>query len=257
MPILADFVYMVPPFLAYYGFATNNQTLLQFAYDQCRLYRQGLQDTNTKLWRHIAGGEGNGISDNGLWATGNAWATAGMLRVAATIQRSQFKDQMKDQVDDLGDWVEEIIVAAKSRTTSSGLVRNYIDVSSSFPETAGSTLLAYSALRLATMGFTNDHVGFANQIHSTVIGSHIASNGTLTEAVDPLVWDRQGTNGSPEGLSFVLLLQAAYNEYRAAGGEDNTSDKEERGSAIGLSVGRSWKGLALAGSLAIAGTLFV
>jgi rhamnogalacturonyl hydrolase YesR len=242
---------MVPPFLAYYGFATSNQTLLQIAYDQCRLYREGLQDTDTKLWRHIAGGEGNGISDNGLWATGNAWATAGMLRVAATIQRSEFKDSMNDQVESLGDWVEEIIVAAKSRTTSSGLVRNYMTTESSFIDTAGSSLLAYSAFRLSTMGFTSDHVGFANQIHSSVVGSHIAENGTLTEAVDPLVWDRQGTNGSPEGQSFVLLMQAAYNEYRSGGGEDNTSGQQEKGAAVAL--GQSWMGLALAASAVIAG----
>jgi rhamnogalacturonyl hydrolase YesR len=241
---------MVPPFLAYYGFATSNQTLLQIAYDQCRLYREGLQDQDTKLWRHIAGGEGNGISDNGLWATGNAWATAGMLRVAATIRRSEFSDSMNDQVENLGDWVEEIIVAAKSRTTSSGLVRNYMTTQSSFIDTAASSLLAYSAFRLSTMGFTNDHVGFANQIHSTVVGSHIAENGTLTEAVDPLVWDRQGYNGSPEGQSFVLLMQAAYGDYRAGGGEDNTSSEQEKGGAIALS--RSWVGLVLAGSIVIA-----
>lgn len=34
----ADGVYMGPPFFALYGLMTNNQTLLQLAYDQVRLY---------------------------------------------------------------------------------------------------------------------------------------------------------------------------------------------------------------------------
>lgn len=239
-------MYMVPPFLAYYGFDTANQTLLQIAYDQCRLYRDALQDKDTKLWRHIVGGEGNGISDSGLWATGNGWATAGMLRVAATIRRSEFSGDMQDQVNDLAAWVGEIVDAAKSRVTSSGLVRNYITDQSSFPDTAGSTMLAYSAFRLSTMGFTNDHTGFANQVHSTVVGRHLADNGTLTDAVDPLVWDRLGTAGSPEGQSFVLLMQAAYNEYRTAGGSDDTEGKDESG-GVALGVKGAWVALVAVG----------
>lgn len=239
---------MVPPFLAYYGFATSNQTLLQIAYDQCRLYRDALQDPDTKLWRHIVGGEGNGISDGGLWATGNGWVTGGMLRVAATIQRSEFSGDMEQQTNDLAGWAGEIINAAKSRTTSSGLVRNYITDPSSFPDTAGSAMLAYSAYRLSTMGFTSDHTGFANQIHSTVVQKHLAENGTLTETVDPLVWDRQGTEGSPEGQSFVLLLQAAYGEFRSTGGSDDTTGRDEDNSGVAVVLGGKgvWAGLVVA-----------
>ena len=243
---------MVPPFLAYYGFSSSNQTLLQIAYDQCRLYRDALQDPDTKLWRHIVGGEGNGISDSGLWATGNGWATSGMLRVAATIQRSEFKDDMQDQVNNLGNWAGEIISAAKSRTTSSGLVRNYITDQSSFPDTAGSTMLAYSAFRLSTMGLSNDHTGFANQVHSTVVQRHLADNGTLTDAVDPLVWDRLGAEGSPEGQSFVLLMQAAYNDFRAGGGSDDTSGKDES-AGVALGVKGVWAGMVVAVSFALVG----
>ena len=58
---------MVPPFLAYYGVLTQNQTLVQEAYDQCRLYRQHLVDDDAGgMWRHIAGNN----TDNGHWTTG-------------------------------------------------------------------------------------------------------------------------------------------------------------------------------------------
>lgn len=57
-------------FFAYYGLMTRNASLIQLAYDQVRLYREGLQDPATKLWRHIYVPGGGSNSDPGLWATG-------------------------------------------------------------------------------------------------------------------------------------------------------------------------------------------
>lgn len=66
---------MVPPFFAYLGALTQNRTLLQAAYDQCRLYREHLRVSSgdeAGLWRHIDNRfEGGGdMRDDGLWATG-------------------------------------------------------------------------------------------------------------------------------------------------------------------------------------------
>ena len=59
---------MVPPFLAYYGVLTHNETLLQMAYDQCRLYRQYLVDDDAGgMWKHIVLGKN---TDSGHWSTG-------------------------------------------------------------------------------------------------------------------------------------------------------------------------------------------
>ena len=52
----SDFVYMVPPFLAYYGVLTENTTLLGMAYDQIADYRDNLRDEKTGLWMHIVNG---------------------------------------------------------------------------------------------------------------------------------------------------------------------------------------------------------
>ena len=59
----SDFVYMVPPFLAYYGVLTQNATLLQLAYDQCRLYRQYLVDDDAGGIAAITGTTGAAIAD--------------------------------------------------------------------------------------------------------------------------------------------------------------------------------------------------
>lgn len=46
----SDSTYMVPPFLAYYAALTSNQTMMQEAYMQCKLYRQYLGSASG-LWR--------------------------------------------------------------------------------------------------------------------------------------------------------------------------------------------------------------
>lgn len=61
-------MYMVPPFLAYYGVITGNSSAVAEAYNQCKLYRSYLYDQNAGgMWKHIALGTG---TDPGHWSTG-------------------------------------------------------------------------------------------------------------------------------------------------------------------------------------------
>lgn len=113
---------MVPPFLAYYGVVNSNTSLIQEAYRQCELYRQYLRTPETGLWRHILWGP---HPDPGLWATGNGWAAAGMLRVVASIVNSDYKDDFTAQTNNLTQWVIEIVEASfKLQMVSSDDVRN-------------------------------------------------------------------------------------------------------------------------------------
>ena len=112
---------MAPPFIAYYGaYQQGNAqtTLLQTAYDQCRLYRQYLQDPDTLLWKHIELGS---WQDNNLWGTGNGWAAAGMFRVLQTIRLSSSNSNFTQQQTDLANWIEEIVKAAWSYQVSTTL----------------------------------------------------------------------------------------------------------------------------------------
>jgi rhamnogalacturonyl hydrolase YesR len=105
----ADFVYMAPPFIAYYGALEcghRGEFLLKTAYEQVKLYREVLFDRNVGLWRHIDLGQG---IDPTHWGTGNAWAAAGALRVLATIQRSSAAQSMTSQQVDLVRWVQETL----------------------------------------------------------------------------------------------------------------------------------------------------
>ena len=61
-------MYMVPPFLAYYGVMTRNRTLVVESYNQIKLYRNYLRDDEAGLWKHVLLGlSGN---DEGFWTTG-------------------------------------------------------------------------------------------------------------------------------------------------------------------------------------------
>jgi len=63
---------MGPPFLAYYGALHNNQSLLQLAYDNCRLYRDALliDGPTGPLWAHIYDDDTQSWIDEGIWSTG-------------------------------------------------------------------------------------------------------------------------------------------------------------------------------------------
>jgi rhamnogalacturonyl hydrolase YesR len=107
----SDFLYMAPPFIAYYGALQSEpegDSLLWMAYEQVKLYREELFDKKVGLWRHTALGN---RTDDKHWATGNAWAAAGALRVLATIQHSRTSksESMRSHQKDLTKWVGETL----------------------------------------------------------------------------------------------------------------------------------------------------
>jgi len=228
----ADFIYMCPPFLAYYGVVTNNESLVQEAHTQISLYRDILRRPSG-LWQHIA--LGSNVVDDGSWSTGNAWAAAGIVRVLATIQNSHFSEKMKSQTQDLTNWASEIISAFYSYQDSTHLNHNFVDDNSTFLEASGSVLMASAVYRLAVLSKVVTKVPDAEQLRETVFstvagsnssGSHIDDQGWLLPVVDPLDFASLG-NKSPEGESFVLLLNAAYQDWVKSG------SKGERGAASG------------------------
>ncbi|OAV94812.1 hypothetical protein PTTG_06229 [Puccinia triticina 1-1 BBBD Race 1] len=227
----ADFIYMLPPFLAYYGAATSNITLLQCAYDQVRLYRQKLQTSSeTKLWSHIIEGK---KEDRLIWSTGNGWAAAGMMRVYATfanLRDVELYAQTESWRKDLAEWVLEIANAAfNHQQMDTKLIPNYMltdDPKRDYPECSGTALIASAAYRLASL----EPSTVPRLPLSTIAKSRIAifskytnsTTGAVGPVVDPFDWNAEKAftgatpeagDVSPEGQAFVLLLYAAWNAY--------------------------------------------
>ncbi|KAI0052597.1 Six-hairpin glycosidase [Auriscalpium vulgare] len=212
----ADFVYMAPPFIAYYGAlqgGSNGEQLLQAAYEQCSLYRDALFDADASLWRHIVLGVGE---DATHWGTGNAWAAAGMLRVLATIQQSSAAPKLTPQQANLTSWVNEILTGAWGHQQLNGTLLNTIDVPTSFADTSSTALLAASTFRYAKLTKDVKHIPAALRARDLILKS-IDEDGWLQGTVDPEVFSAPSLPGehSPEGQSFVMLLEAAYAAFSA------------------------------------------
>lgn len=200
---LTCFQSQVPPFLAYYGVATQNRSLVLEAYDQITLYRSYLR-TSSGSWKHVVQGD---FTDAGLWSTGNGWVAHGIARVLATVQKSQWNETLASEAADLGSWGVEIVKAAfenvKVRPLSSacvlhrltsdclpqsdGLLPNYYDSASgsSFSDASGSALLAAAAYRLAKLGVLTDEsvIKQAAAMRTAVSGKVDTSSGWVAPVV--------------------------------------------------------------------------
>ncbi|KAG6852986.1 hypothetical protein C0991_007702 [Blastosporella zonata] len=248
----ADFVYMAPPFLAYYAVDTSNITLLQEAVFQCQAYRQILHYNTTSplgtfggLWEHILGPVNN---DPGLWSTGNAWAAAGMTRVLATVIKAPpFTQSDGREAMEITHWrgtaitalttlIKEIVdgaIGAGPDAYDGGLIKNYYDNPAIFGETSGSSLMAATVYRMAVLRPTvfgkEKYIHWAEDIRK-VLGrtfmdsngrelEHVdTTNGTVRPAVNPLGWGdvNPWMTGSPEGQSFVTMLYTAWRDCHFA-----------------------------------------
>ncbi|TFY50545.1 hypothetical protein EVJ58_g11004 [Rhodofomes roseus] len=170
---------MVPPFLAYYGVLSSNQSLVQEAYNQVKLYRSYLYNSSESLWQHIL--LGTGAYDPGYWSTGNGWAAAGMVRVLATIQHSQFADTMVSEMKDLSTWIVEIHTGMYSRQdASTSLFHNYANNATWFLDSSSTALLASTVYRLAALQGVYTHIPHAEAARAALSASAPAGESEYT-----------------------------------------------------------------------------
>lgn len=153
----ADFIYMAPPFMAYYAVATNSTETIKKAIMQCLAYRQALKPNTSSdavsagTWQHILGPV---HEDLGRWSTGNGWAAMGMARVLATLLHwppTAVEANAQIAQADLFTWIGEILQGAMSSPKEDGLLRNYLNDTTWFGEVSGTALLTATVYRVAAM----------------------------------------------------------------------------------------------------------
>ncbi|KAH7104903.1 Six-hairpin glycosidase [Auriculariales sp. MPI-PUGE-AT-0066] len=206
----ADFMYMAPPFIADSAASVGGDygaSLMWFAHQQALNYRTLLQDPKSKLWRHIAKGDWN---DTGLWATGQGWAAMGMLRVEATITKSEYASNMKSERADLRKWTNEILNATWSRQQDSGLVKNYMD-QDTFEDAAGTALIAAATYRYSLITETTDYIPFAEKAFTKLI-QLVDKKGWLQSVVNPYNF-KEVSDRSPEAQSFLIFLHVTSTKF--------------------------------------------
>jgi rhamnogalacturonyl hydrolase YesR len=220
----ADFIYMLPPLLAYHGFTTPSLPLLTLSVHQCTLYSSILQHPSG-CWSHIIDAPGTAHlstkQDPGLWSSSNGWAAAGMSRVLSTIRHASpsFRSSLAEEEKRLVQMIKGIISGARNFDTHpSGLLRNRLDDESWFGEVAGTALIAATAFRMAVLEpdvFDSTYTEWAMRKMDNIEGCVHQSSGIVAPVVNPTS-DEQCTplvGVSPEAQAFVVMMYAAWRDW--------------------------------------------
>jgi rhamnogalacturonyl hydrolase YesR len=241
-----DFIYMVPPFLAYYGVATQDLTFLETAVLQCKLYdnvlRTGITlgngETCRGLWRHIVSDppdleSGVCCSDPDVWLTSNAWAVAGMTRVLATIlkwepppdshiSQTEYDKFRANSKLVLADLIASMLrcTVAQAEDEESGLLKNYLDGPShrsaawAYGDAAGTALMTSAMYRLAVLlpktygGPTAMEWAERNR---RAVARHVRPDGRVSPVADVgHVPSKSPVGQTSEGQSMVILMYSAW-----------------------------------------------
>lgn len=221
----ADYIYMVPPFLAYYAVFSNKITHAKEAVRQCEAYCEVLKH-ESGCWKHIIDAPGTKNEsikqDPGLWSTSNGWAAAGMVRVLATLRKSKFDGETRDEQDYLVQMTRSILDGAIDvDTDSSGLLRNRLNDESWFGECAGTALLAAAVLRMAVMVpevLGKKYTDWAQAKMKIVVDCVNVETGIVAPVVNPTRdMQREPLEGvSPEAQAFVVLMVVGWKDWKAA-----------------------------------------
>jgi len=213
-------VYMVPPFLAYYGVVTGNETLLLEAYTQISLYRNYLRDEKSNLWKHVLFGSGQ---DLGHWATGNGWAAAGMLRVLATMQRSQWSNEMYNLQSDLAAWIGEIHGGMYSYLNTNGLFYNWVDQPDSFYDASSAALLASTVYRLSQLWNVHTHIPIAEQVCRALAANSSDTVDVKTYPPWPATPTASASAGATSGSASTSTSSAAFTSSASSSGTPSST----------------------------------
>ena len=212
---------MAPPFLAYQAIATDDANMMRVALQQCLLYSEILtSESERKLWKHIIGPIWMPARDTGIWATGNGWVVAGIVRVLATAMKSPYTKSVGLEINRLLQVTFGIIdgVLAAETNGSPPLLCNYLNDGSYFGDVASTALIASAIFRLAVLvpeQCCSRHILFAESCWESV-QIHIRDrNGDVGPTPMPGVAlsHTPSMEGSSQGHSFVVILFAAHRDW--------------------------------------------
>ncbi|KAJ4358429.1 uncharacterized protein N0V89_003012 [Didymosphaeria variabile] len=224
--VWADFIYMIPPFLAFYAVAVDDINVMEAAVAQCEAYYKELAQKDESgpdhgLWHHIAGPKHD---DPGYWSTGNGWVAAGLTRVLATLMSwestrgSGFEGvvSLKRMIRDLIDGV----VTTDLHRHEEELLPNYLyakDDEPWFGDVAGTALLTSAVYRMMRLDYEHfrRYRQWADRKSKAVFSCVDLESGIARPTVDSLKHAQREPlmTGNPEAQSFVVLMWAAMRDF--------------------------------------------
>lgn len=242
LTLWADAVAMVPPFIAFFSAAVDDDSILDDAIYQIRAYHARLlikhdehsaeencEDVDGS-WRHIVSEPPRPSDDLKPWSTSNAWALWGITRVLATVinaNGAQGVDQgrFKTRATELLSYAKEIIDAAiRTDDHESGLLRNYWGDVAYEGETSGTALITAALYRLVTLDKSafGHYLDWADKKRK-ILESCVREDGVVGPAANALNhFDKEPLEGgSAEGQAFKLEMIAACRDWEQK--KDNRS----------------------------------
>jgi rhamnogalacturonyl hydrolase YesR len=222
--VWADFVFMAPPFMAYHAVATEDARLMRDAAEQCFLYRDVLSARSagpgySGAWMHIIAPE---LEDRGLWATGNAWAAGGMLRVLAAAMKWPPTMHVREIQTGLAEILVGMLGAVQesSGRSSNGLVTNFLDDDAWFSDAGSTAMMTAVVYRLAVLLpdlVSSDLLEFAHGRFEDVLKHVNPEDGNVAPTPQSGLpgWtvNEAQPEGSSQGHSFVVMMLSARRDW--------------------------------------------
>ena len=196
-----DSFYMAPPFLAAAGY-----------YDEALKQIYGWWDLlflpETGLLAHMWDDDKKDFARKANWGTGNGWAMAGLARVIAFLPDS-YADEKKDLIKK----VHILMDSALKYMRDDGLFHDVINDPSTFRETNFPQMFAYTIYRGVKAGWIDEkYIAYADKMRKAAEAQE-DDYGLIRECCGAPTFDKSGV--SPEGQSFFLLMEKAYEDYLA------------------------------------------
>jgi unsaturated rhamnogalacturonyl hydrolase len=131
-------------------FRTGEEAAFDDAVTQFRLQRARLQDPHTKLFRHNWLESPNRFIQSSFWARGNGWVTTAVVDTLAHLPDGHDGRPLLVEI------LREVCDALRAYQDRTGFWHNVLDDPTSWLETSGTLIFAYSFARGVEMGILDE-----------------------------------------------------------------------------------------------------
>ena len=160
--IWLDGAYMALPFMAEYSIINNKPDILEDVLSQLRNIRNIMRDPNTGLYYHgydetrslIWADRESGLSKE-FWLRSMGWLSAGLADIYELTMNTEAGEMLNDLLEALTEYrcSDGMLLQLPKRTELDG----------NYPETSGTLLYAYAAMKSHRLGITDSRISFSGE----------------------------------------------------------------------------------------------
>jgi rhamnogalacturonyl hydrolase YesR len=200
--VWVDSFYMAPPFLAVAGQP-------QEAMKQVLGFHRFLLEPEKNLYYHIWDEDRQVFERKLLWGVGNGWAAAGMARVLKALPESMSQEKTRLQT-----LIQNLLDGCLRWQREDGLFHDILDDPNTFIETNAAQAFAYTIYRGVQAGWLESRYLEAAERIRLAVYEKVDEFGLVQGVCGAPNFNASGT--ATEGQAFFLLMEAAYDDLKAA-----------------------------------------